>query len=360
MWTYGFAGWTLGTLNILTAFVGTILLGVGIDVGIHVLDRAEQERSRGGLEAIRTALGRTGEAAAIASLTTVAGFASLSLSDFRVFREFSIISSSGLLLVLTSYLLCLPVLLSLRDRVQGEKLAKARAHFPAAHSILRFSPWAFWLCTVAIFGTLTWISSARFNYDFGSLETRNLPSYQLDRDVNELLGHSQTPLTLMTRDGEEARTAAIALRQRSAEKGVESGIDRVTTSAELVPGDQEAKAAILAKLAKTLLLIEPESLEEHERKQRADLEERVAAPAFAEADLPPSVRRAFHAMDGSGEFVLVLPGISLTDGEKIRGLAEELRDIPTGVGASSPTLSATGEAMVLGPAALPRRPLPLA
>ena len=345
-WTYGLAGWTLGTLNILTAFVGTILLGVGIDVGIHVLDRAEQERSLGGVEAVRAAFGRTGQAAAIASLTTVAGFASLALSDFRVFQEFGILSSSGLLLVLASYLVCLPVLLRLRDRIQGKRGKTREASFPAARAIVSFSPWAFWLCAVGIFGTLTWVTSARFNYDFGSLETRDLRSYQLDRDVNELLGHSQTPLVLMTQTQASASLAADELRSRSAKLGEASGIDRVTTSAEIVPANQEAKAAVLADLAKTLELIEPETLEESERKQLATLERRVNVSPFTERDLPDSVRRSFHAVDGSGDFVLVLPGISLTDGARIRGLATELRDLP--IAADPPkTLSATGEAMVL-------------
>tara|TARA_R110002096_G_scaffold423452_1_gene630583 strand:+ start:44868 stop:47774 length:2907 start_codon:yes stop_codon:yes gene_type:complete len=346
-WTYGLAGWTLGTLNILTAFVGTILLGVGIDVGIHVLDRAEHERSRGGVEAVRAAFGRTGQAAAIASLTTVAGFASLALSDFRVFREFGILSSSGLLLVLVSYLVCLPVLLRLRDQVQRKDVSAKAAHFPPAGFIVKFSPWGFWLCAVGIFGALTWVSSARFNYDFGSLETRDLRSYQLDTEVNELLGHSQTPLVLMTKTTAAAKLAAGELRERSKKRGEASGIDRVTTSAEIVPANQAAKAIILKSLSETLLLIDPETLEEDERVQLIDLERRVKMAPFTEADLPDSVRRSFHAVDGSGDFVLILPGISLTDGAKIRGLADELRDLPVTEGASPETRSATGEAMVL-------------
>ncbi|HEX2881965.1 MAG TPA: MMPL family transporter, partial [Polyangiaceae bacterium] len=35
--TYGFAGLAFGTLNVLTAFIGAILLGIGIDNGIHLL-----------------------------------------------------------------------------------------------------------------------------------------------------------------------------------------------------------------------------------------------------------------------------------------------------------------------------------
>ena len=347
VWTYGLAGWTLGTLNILTAFVGTILLGVGIDVGIHVLDRAEQERAEGGAMAVFIAFARTGQAAAIASLTTVAGFASLILSDFRVFREFGILSSTGLLLVLTAYLLCLPVLLRLRDAVQSKARQPAEPAFAPGRAILKHSPWAFWLIVVGAFGTMTWIGSVHFNYDFSSLETRDLRSYQLDREVNELLGHSQTPLVLMTETSEQATRAVAALRKRSQGLGEASGIDRVTSGAELLPANQEAKAAVLAKLSKTLELIEPESLDATEREQLVDLERRVAAKPFGASDLPDSVGRAFHAIDGSGEFVLILPGISLTDGSKIRGLAAELRDIPIGDASSPMSLSATGEAMVL-------------
>ena len=39
---YGLAGFGFGTLNVLTAFVGAILLGIGIDSGIHMLGRYDE------------------------------------------------------------------------------------------------------------------------------------------------------------------------------------------------------------------------------------------------------------------------------------------------------------------------------
>ncbi|MBL4632745.1 MAG: phosphatidylglycerophosphatase A [Kofleriaceae bacterium] len=346
IWTYGLAGWTLGSLNILTAFIGAILLGVGIDIGIHVLDRAEQERSLGSEEAVRKAFAQSGKAAAIATFTTVAGFASLSISDFRVFREFGILSSSGLFLVLLSYLMCLPVLLRVRDRIVSNRTSSSAPRFPYASAILNWSPWPFWMCTWGIFAALVWSSANQFDYDFASLESQDLRSYQLDREVNELLGHSQTPLILMSQNAQEARLAAEALRKRK-ETGERSGIDRVTTGSDIVPKGQEAKAEILAKLAETVALIDPESLEDDEKQDLADLRRMSAAKPFAYADLPDSVRRSFHAAGGSGDFVLIFPGISLTDGAKIQGLASELSNVPVTSGEGAKTLSATGEAMIL-------------
>lgn len=347
IWTYGLAGWTLGSLNILTAFIGAILLGVGIDIGIHVLDRAEQERSLGSEEAVRKAFGQSGKAAAIATFTTVAGFASLSLSDFRVFREFGILSSSGLVLVLLSYLLCLPVLLCLRDRIASKRTSSSAPRFPYAKAILTWSPWPFWMCTWGIVGALAWSTANQFDYDFASLESQDLRSYQLDREVNELLGHSQTPLILMSGNEQEAQVAAKALRERKEASGIKSGIDRVTTGSDIVPTEQDAKSAILAKLAKTIDLIDPDDLESQEKEDLADLLRMSKAQPFGYSDLPDSVRRSFHAADGSGSFVLIFPGISLTDGAKIQSLASELNQVPLSLEKNASSESATGEAMIL-------------
>jgi predicted RND superfamily exporter protein len=45
--SYGVAGFGFGTLNILTGFVGAILLGIGIDNGIHLLGRYLEARRAG-------------------------------------------------------------------------------------------------------------------------------------------------------------------------------------------------------------------------------------------------------------------------------------------------------------------------
>ncbi len=59
IWTGGFAAWSFGVLNILTASIGAILLGLGIDHGIHLLARFESEwdNQRSGEEIVAITFG---------------------------------------------------------------------------------------------------------------------------------------------------------------------------------------------------------------------------------------------------------------------------------------------------------------
>ncbi len=118
-WTFGFAGLAFGTLNILTAFVGTELLGMGFAHGIQLLTRYSGERSRGrGLTAaIQTTFGNTGRAVTVAGLTTVVGFAGLGISRFRAFSELGILAAVGMTFVMISWAVTLPALLALAERL---------------------------------------------------------------------------------------------------------------------------------------------------------------------------------------------------------------------------------------------------
>jgi hypothetical protein len=76
-----------------------------------------------------------------------------------------------------------------------------------------------------------------------------------------------------------------------------------------------------------------------------DLRRAVAARPFGRGDLPASVRRQFEGIGNTGAgFVLVFPRVSLADGQKVRALAREVRQIPL---ASGQVVTAAGEAMVL-------------
>jgi hypothetical protein len=51
---------------------------------------------------------------------------------------------------------------------------------------------------VGLIGTLALTPFARFDFDFGALEDSSLASYRLDKQVNLLLGYSQTPVVFLT------------------------------------------------------------------------------------------------------------------------------------------------------------------
>ncbi len=349
LWTFAFADLAFGTLNILTGFIGAILTGLGIDHGIHLLGRYEAERASGVGEedAVRRTFGDTARAVLIAGLTTTVGFAGLGLSEFRAFREFGVIAAGGMLLIVTSYTVLLPTLLSLATRA-GWK--------PSTHVTARSSGFAAGLprwagrlalgsAILIVLGTLN-MRNGSFDYDFSALEASNLLSFQLDEETNQLLGYSQTPVVILADTLDEERDVARALRERVATFGEASTVDFVAASTDLIPTEQAQKHAILQSLHTTLSEIKPSWLKSDLRQQlQLGMRMTDVAP-FGRDEIPLTVRRQFYGPNGSMDagFVLVFPGISLSDGDRVGDFAREVRGIELPGGK---TVSAAGEPMIL-------------
>lgn len=75
-------------LNFLDFVAFPITFGNGADYGVNVMQRYLQERKRGKVEAMLTAVGSSGGAVTLCSLTTVLGYGSLFISANRAVRSF--------------------------------------------------------------------------------------------------------------------------------------------------------------------------------------------------------------------------------------------------------------------------------
>lgn len=98
-------------LNYLNLFAITMLVGVGVDSGIHLLGRFYEDEKRD----MRLTIERTGRAIVMTSLTTIFGFGALSFASFPAIREIGIISIIGIFFNLVAALLFLPAVLRLGD-----------------------------------------------------------------------------------------------------------------------------------------------------------------------------------------------------------------------------------------------------
>ncbi|MCX8117980.1 MAG: MMPL family transporter [Desulfobacterota bacterium] len=129
--TMGIASLTLGSLNILTSAFAAILVGLGIDFGLHLYDRYQQERALGKevSSAMETTLSETGAAIWTGALTTISAFAILFFSRIRGIMELAFIVSVGLLCALLCITFVLPSFLIWID---GRKKAHA---YPALQSL---------------------------------------------------------------------------------------------------------------------------------------------------------------------------------------------------------------------------------
>ncbi|TKD12268.1 efflux RND transporter permease subunit [Polyangium fumosum] len=346
---YGAAGALFGTLNILTAFIGAILVGIGMDHGVHLLGRYEEERRAGAAdeEAIRRAFGEAGRVSLAAALTTAAAFACLTWTDFRAFREFGLLAALGTLFVLLAYVTLLPALLGVLAR-HAPRLAPVRAgvELPGVRFMHRAAPLLFWGLVVACGLALTQLPHARFDADFSHLDDADLPSFRRDREVNALLGRSQTPMVVLARSEAEAREVSAAVRARMDALGPDATIGLIATRADLLPTDQEAKRPLLRDIARITSRIRPESLDADTRSRLERLQRMAAAEPFGPPDLPPALRHTFEPHPGAEpvHFVLLYPTVNMGEAAGIKRLAAQLRriDLPGGE-----ALAAAGEPMVL-------------
>ncbi len=107
--------WMLGVmsladvqLNFVNCFVATMILGVGVDYGIHLIHRM---RFNGGV--VDAGVIETGKAVAMASMTNIVGFGSLAMSNYPGLRSVGIISVVGSIACLVTALTLLPAVLSI-------------------------------------------------------------------------------------------------------------------------------------------------------------------------------------------------------------------------------------------------------
>ncbi|MCB9648800.1 MAG: phosphatidylglycerophosphatase A [Deltaproteobacteria bacterium] len=350
VWTFGLAAVVFERLNILTGFVGAILLGLGIDHGIHLLGRYQSERADDvdQQEALRRTFANTGRAVVLAAVTTFVGFAGLSFTEFRAFREFGQMTAWGTAFIVLAYAVVLPALLGLagKTRWRISRHGPSRLIQGYARVVPRWAPSIFWLITVAGLFLTFFVPRLQFDYDFAGLDGGDIRSYQLDKEVNRLLGRSQTPVVLITDRADQEQAAADALRARAVALGAGSKVDFVASSADLVPTGQSEKQEVLQSVRGTLESFDPERLTPDDRARYDSFLTQVKAQPFGLDDLPIEVRRQFSA-DGrrpEGGLVLIFPSISISDGEQVVELAKEVRGVPLPDGS---TVSAAGEAIVL-------------
>jgi len=350
--TFAFASVFFGQLNILTAFIGVILLGLGIDHGIHLLSRYRDEAHGGSEqgEVIFQTFVRTGRSVAAAALTTFIIFLGLSVSEFRAFYEFGIIASAGMILIMASYLVLMPALLGLINNFSPRFYSetKARPTFTGLGRLhIRYFRPVIILSTIIFLVVGYKTKDLTFNYDFESLGNIDLPSFVLDKEVNDLLGYSQTPMLALTNNLDEEFYVAEQLRANQQRLGDKSGIDFLLATTDMIPLNQEAKQKVLEKILKRVNKVKDSWLEGNEPVQLEEFKKVLKAKPFAYADLPIEIQQFFGKQTEGAEnegAIMLFPAIRLSDGSKVMSLAHELREVTQ---QSGDRVVIAGESMIL-------------
>ena len=118
LWALGLAYLLYGFLNIISAFIFAVLLGLGIDFGIHVLARYGERRRDGddNRAAMCVALETSGLSAVTGGVTTAAVFFLLTIGDFQGFSQFGLVAGCGVFGSLLAVFTVMPALATLFER----------------------------------------------------------------------------------------------------------------------------------------------------------------------------------------------------------------------------------------------------
>jgi uncharacterized protein len=327
-WTYGFVGLFYGQVNLLTGFLGAVLGGLGVEHGIHLLGRYTALRSEGrdSLEAVREAFSHTGFSALISAVVAALTFLSLSISEFAAFHEFGIIAAVGMLVSISSYVLILPALLGLASKwgwTPREHVGSAGPMALLARWLPRSYRGVAIVVGVALVALISQAWSVSFNYDGSKLESLELPSVRLDRRMDKILGHSQSPVVVVTDSPAMEREVVRQLKERKAEKGKDSTIDFVRSQEELVPDKQAEKAAVLHAIHEKLEKLDPERLPKDLQANWQSYLKMTEAPVFQQKDLPEAMRRELEGY-GTRRFTKEVRGMKLPDGTQVSAAGEAL------------------------------------
>jgi hypothetical protein len=111
--TLGVMGWLRIPVSFLSVAVTPILLGIGIDDALHVIERAAKGEDWGEI------LDQAGGGITITSITTISAFLSLCLSRHPAVVEFASVTALGVLVCWLSSVTLLPALLRAGHRNGG-------------------------------------------------------------------------------------------------------------------------------------------------------------------------------------------------------------------------------------------------
>lgn len=185
-WSMGYITFSVGHLNILSVAFGVILIGLGIDFGIHYLARYLEDRER--LLETDAALIETaqsvGPGIVTGGLTTALAFFMAGLTDFTGIAELGIVAGGGIVLCVIAALTMLPALLHLSDRRLVESHQSPALPFGAMCRAAASSPKL--VLAVLLLATIALgagIPRLRYDHNLLNLQPKNQKSVDLERQL---------------------------------------------------------------------------------------------------------------------------------------------------------------------------------
>lgn len=247
-WSFGFVTVAVGHLNILSISFAVILIGLGIDFGIHYVARYLQLRwSNHSCEKalIQTSF-QVGPGIVTGGITTAIAFASAMLTEFTGIAELGLIAGGGILLCILAALVALPSMIFLADRHTPRiSLPEPFQANRFIQLLLRFPLAVFCACLVICVLMVPGLPGLEYDHNLLNLQRADLESVRLERKLLEetdqsvwfALSLAETQQELLAR-----KTKFLKL----------PSVDRVEEIVSFFPADHQEKRSIIARIQRDL------------------------------------------------------------------------------------------------------------
>ena len=265
--SFGFATLAIGHLNILSMVFAIMLIGLGIEYGIQVVLRYQEELRAGaaGMAAIETGLATNIRSIIMAAATVALAFATFAFTDFKGIAELGIIAAGGVFICVATTFTVLPAMLVLLERFRKASADRTttpqktgteprpflRTLFNSPRAVISATVL---LSLVCIYPTLR----TRFDYNLMNLQAKGLQSVEYAYKLMRSKENSGYFAVVTAQNQTEAAALTARLEKLS-------GVDHVVSLLALVPEQQDAKLAELAALRQVMDAVKPLPYEENLR-----------------------------------------------------------------------------------------------
>ena len=274
--SFGFATLAVGHLNILSMVFAIMLIGIGIEYGIQLVLRYQEELAGGAdyHDAVEAGLNRNIWPIIMAAATVAAAFLTFVFTDFNGIAELGIIAAGGIVICVIATFTVLPAMLMLLAPYRKKRAADqlpgtgASSKFRVRNdgtgesglknilqSLFDHPKSIIALTVILCIATILPLMNSRFDYNLMNLQAKGLESVKYAYKLMKSSENSGYFAVVTARNRTEAQSMAKKLEALPT-------VDHVVSYDTFIPEEQAGKLHLLAELSRELEGVRPRKYEE--------------------------------------------------------------------------------------------------
>lgn len=366
MLALAFAYYGIGYLTSQTAFLGSIVVGNGINYSIMLMARYLEERRDTGLPSqpcLTTSLAHTWIPTLISAVTNATSFFALTLTDIKGFSQFGLIGGVGMPLCWLCTYTFLPAYISLMERTWPLKMKGLKERTfgnmmnPLSRLVTRHSRGVLlWTSVSAVISAalVVWYipNSLEYNFDnlkFKPAKVEDTWENRARSRTNEIFGESQSPSFILADRPDQVPLICPSITARSKELPDEAGVeilDSCKTMLDYAPADQRLKLDELKAMRRTLSGNMLKFMNDDQREEVEKFRKTGNITPITLKDVPEMLLAGYDEVDGRrGLMALVYPKptANLWNGKDLIQFANLVREVKL---ANGEVLYSSGEPVI--------------